>query len=131
MSTVLSMGVKQPKMVKRLEDKGLRIAWKDGHVSEYTYPYLRRLCPCAECSMIRHGGQDVHSLFGPDGIGDLSRIISADNIRAIHVELVGRYAIQFAWSDGHSTGIYAFGALREICPCPACAPPQISDEAYS
>jgi DUF971 family protein len=31
---------------------------------------------------------------------------------AIHY--VGRYALQFMWSDGHSTGIYTFEYLREL-----------------
>jgi DUF971 family protein len=38
---------------------------------------------------------------------------------AIHY--VGRYALQFEWSDGHRTGIYPFTQLRRICPCEACA----------
>jgi DUF971 family protein len=33
---------------------------------------------------------------------------------------VGHYAIQLDFSDGHSTGIFSFDHLREICPCPAC-----------
>lgn len=70
--------------------------------------------------MARHGGQDVHSLFGPEGIGDPAQILVPDDTQAINVELVGRYAIQFTWSDGHSTGIYSFDTLREICPCPQC-----------
>ncbi len=36
-------------------------------------------------------------------------------------ELVGRYALQIFWSDGHSTGIYSFHYLRELCPCGECA----------
>ena len=35
-------------------------------------------------------------------------------------ELVGRYALQIYWSDGHSSGIYSFPYLRSLCPCPAC-----------
>jgi ATP-binding protein involved in chromosome partitioning len=31
---------------------------------------------------------------------------------AIHY--VGQYALQFVWSDGHTTGIYAFEYLREM-----------------
>ena len=31
---------------------------------------------------------------------------------AIHY--VGQYALQFVWSDGHSTGLYTFEYLREI-----------------
>lgn len=40
--------------------------------------------------------------------------------RPLRAELVGRYALQIFWSDGHSTGIYTFPYLREICPCEAC-----------
>jgi DUF971 family protein len=28
------------------------------------------------------------------------------------VQLVGTYGLQIVWSDGHSTGIYTFDALR-------------------
>jgi DUF971 family protein len=114
------MRQQQPKTIKRLGNDGLQIVWKDGHQSEYTYPYLRRLCPCAECSTIRHKGQDVHSLFGPDGLGDPDQIFVPADIQPTNLELVGRYAIQFTWSDGHSTGIYSFETLREICPGPQC-----------
>ena len=78
--------------------------------------------------MIRHKGQDVHSLFGPEGIGDPAQILVPDDTQAVNVELVGRYAIQFTWSDGHSTGIYSFDTLREICPCSECAPAWNTDE---
>ncbi len=30
---------------------------------------------------------------------------------------VGRYAIRIDWSDGHTTGIYPFRRLRELCSC--------------
>ena len=29
--------------------------------------------------------------------------------------IVGRYALNFRWSDGHETGIYSFRYLRELC----------------
>ncbi len=34
---------------------------------------------------------------------------------------VGNYAISIAFNDGHSTGIYSYDHLRQICPCPDCA----------
>src|SRR5438093_12047382 len=46
--------------------------------------------------------------------------ISKD-VRPLSIDPVGRYAIRFHWSDGHSTGIYTFEHLRELCPCPICA----------
>jgi DUF971 family protein len=33
------------------------------------------------------------------------------------IVLVGRYAVQPTWADGHDTGIYAFRVLRQSCPC--------------
>jgi DUF971 family protein len=42
-------------------------------------------------------------------------------VRPLSIDSVGRYAIRFHWSDGHSTGIYTFEHLRELCPCPICA----------
>ena len=31
------------------------------------------------------------------------------------LSIVGRYALNFRWSDGHETGIYSFRYLRELC----------------
>jgi len=40
--------------------------------------------------------------------------------RLTNAEAVGRYAIRLLWADGHSTGIYSFDHLRDICPCADC-----------
>ena len=34
------------------------------------------------------------------------------------IQLVGSYALQPTWADGHHTGFYTFQRLREECPCP-------------
>ena len=87
------------------------------------------MCPCAECAIIRHEGKDVHSLFSPQGDGDITLIEVSENIQPIDIQLVGRYALQFSWNDGHNTGIYPFEILRETCPCTECAPlPPIQTE---
>jgi len=41
-------------------------------------------------------------------------------IKPVAIEVVGNYALHFTWSDGHSTGIYSYDHLREICPCEEC-----------
>jgi DUF971 family protein len=38
------------------------------------------------------------------------------------VQPVGRYALQFSWSDGHDTGIYSYALLRRLCQCDVCQP---------
>jgi DUF971 family protein len=42
-------------------------------------------------------------------------------LKPLRAELVGRYALQVFWNDGHSSGIYAFDHLRDLCPCAECA----------
>ena len=39
-------------------------------------------------------------------------------VTAKNATAVGNYAIQIEFSDGHASGIFSFGVLREICPCP-------------
>ena len=80
----------------------LRIVWSDGEVSEYPPWLLRTRCPCAGCVDEMTGIRTLH----PDSI---PRTIYP---RAIHY--VGRYALQFVWSDGHSTGLYPFEFLRRL-----------------
>ena len=106
----------KPTELKRLGDTGFRISWKDKHTSEYAFSYLRRLCPCAGCSMTRNNGQDVHSIFSRIEVGDPNEIDVKQDICAVEIDLVGRYAICFKWNDAHSSGIYTFEYLRQICP---------------
>jgi DUF971 family protein len=46
----------------------------------------------------------------------------SENIEIRDLSLVGRYALNFRWSDGHETGIYSFRYLREFCEAQATAP---------
>lgn len=90
---------------------GVDVTWEDGHESHYDFAYLREQCPCAVCIDERQhpragAGSPALPLFKPRG----ARAASA----------VGNYAVQFDFSDGHSTGIYTYEYLREICPCGAC-----------
>ena len=80
----------------------LRISWKDGVVSHFVPPALRRLCPCAGCVDEMTG---IRTLL-PEHIDD--------SVYPTAIYYVGRYAIQLVWSDGHSTGIYTFEYLRGL-----------------
>lgn len=84
------------------DESRLRIAWKDGVVSEYIPRYLRLLCPCAGC---------VDEMTG---VRTLTPAMVDDGVYPTAIHYVGRYALQCVWSDGHSTGIYTFEYLREI-----------------
>jgi ATP-binding protein involved in chromosome partitioning len=40
----------------------------------------------------------------------------APDVYPLAIRYVGRYALKFEWSDGHSTGIYPFRYLRDLAP---------------
>jgi DUF971 family protein len=91
--------------------EGLKIKWADGAESRFPLAYLRKHCPCATCRET-HGPQPVASGLSltilPAGIERATQFVDA------HV--VGNYALQITWGDGHSTGIYDFRYLRAISP---------------
>ena len=35
--------------VNQTEGTGVEIVWKDGHTSQWTFAWLRAVCPCAMC----------------------------------------------------------------------------------
>jgi DUF971 family protein len=83
----------------------LGIVWNDGTESFLKLENLRRACPCAAC-----GGE-------PDVLGNTSRphvTYSAKSFELSGFDLVGGYALQPRWADGHSTGIYSFTYLRRL-----------------
>ena len=99
-----------PKRIKRVSPTLTDMEWNDGHSSSYPSWYLRENCPCAEC---------VDEFTGEKKIVPGS--IPA-TLERINVSLVGNYALQFEWSDNHSTGLYTYDLLRSLCPCPECRP---------
>lgn len=96
-----------PQEIKSSTD-GLFIRWNDGHQSRYPGRDLRMSCRCAGCV-----DEWTHeSLLKPE-------LIPKD-IKPKKIDVVGSYAIHIDWSDGHSTGIYSYDYLREICACDEC-----------
>lgn len=81
---------------------GVRILWPGGPDVTIPFVRLRDACPCAEC-VDEHTGE---KLLDPAAI--------PPDIRPEQILQVGNYAVQIDWSDGHSTGIYSWRALREI-----------------
>lgn len=98
----------KPVEIAKIGETAVRIRWQDGHEGSYTTRYLRGICQCAACVDEWTGVKRI----AMDGI--------PVDIRALKILPVGQYAIQIEWSDGHSTGIYAFDVLRKLCPCSAC-----------
>jgi DUF971 family protein len=83
----------------------LAIAWSDGRESYIALDVLRRSCPCAACC-----GE-------PDAMGNVVKPevrLTPDSFELRGWKIVGGYAVQPAWGDGHATGLYTFPHLRKI-----------------
>ena len=92
----------EPREIKQEGDAGLRITWADDCVCVYSAAELRRHCPCAQC-VNEWTGQRV---LRPESV--------SEELTIADLNIVGRYALNFRWSDGHETGIYSFRYLREL-----------------
>jgi len=90
------------------DGQAFEIRWKDGHETVFQPRFLRLNCPCAGCVDEMSGQRTLTPEMVPEGIYPT----------AIHY--VGRYALQFVWSDGHDTGFFAFETLRALCQCEEC-----------
>ena len=88
----------------------LAIVWSDGVESYIKFETLRRHCPCAGC-----GGE-------PDILGHVEKpnvTYTEASFRMRSHHLVGGYAWQPTWEDGHGTGLFSFDFLRRLAAAPA------------
>jgi DUF971 family protein len=90
----------------------VRLEWEDGHRTDYDARTLRWMCPCAYC----------RGEAGMPGWLDTNPTLTDDQTKLVDLTLVGNYAVQPLWGDGHHTGYHTFMLLRDQCPCEACAP---------
>lgn len=82
-------------------DRALTLVYADGTTCQFPVDRLRAACPCASCRGWRERGEVAWPRPGlPAEIG------------IVDAELTGAWGISFTWSDGHDTGIYAWGNLR-------------------
>ena len=92
----------EPRQIIEESDSEISINWSDDAETKYDAPNLRRACPCAGC---------INEWTG-------EKILKAENINDdlsfSYITIVGRYALNFHFSDGHETGIYSFKYLREL-----------------
>jgi len=85
-----------------LSGSNIVIHWTDGEKSSYESRTLRISCQCAEC--VEEWSK--RKLLDPASI--------PTDLKAEDFLLIGKYAIQFLWSDGHYTGIFPYDVLRSM-----------------
>ena len=94
------MTTRVPSDIKMLrEERVIEVTWRDQSPRRFPAKQLRCACACATCVDEMTGAQRLDTNHIPDDIG------------ITNVELVGNYAIKFAFSDGHDTGIFTWDRL--------------------
>lgn len=91
-----------PKSIKPHSSTEMAIVWDNGESTIVPYTELRYQCRCAVCV-----DEWTHER-------KITRESVKADIRPTKVEIVGKYAIQITWSDGHSTGIYPYSLLHDV-----------------
>lgn len=92
----------QPLQIVEESDSLLAIKWSDESESKYTAAELRRVCPCASC----------RDEWTGEKILDEQQI--SDDLTFTAMSIVGRYALNFVFSDNHDTGIFSFEYLNKL-----------------
>jgi DUF971 family protein len=84
----------------------LAVTWADGRTTQTSLETLRRQCPCASCRTQRE--EQSRTLL------PVLKSAPGGPVVCTGGHLVGNYALQLDWSDGHNTGIYDFRFLRNL-----------------
>ena len=92
----------EPTQIVEESDRQVSIKWSDDTETLYTAADLRRACPCATC---------VNEWTGQKILEDAN---VPDDLSFTHTSIVGRYALNFHFSDRHDTGIFSFAYLRGL-----------------
>jgi DUF971 family protein len=89
------------KKIVQVNNFAFAIHWNDGMISEYRLSDLQKKCPCAAC---------VDEATGARRPGAILK----ENVRAVTLSNVGRYALRIRFTDGCSNGIYSYDMLRNV-----------------
>jgi len=91
-----------PAEIAQHDARTLAITWQDGHRSYLPVRRIRLACRCAHCVDEWTGEEQLDPADVPE------------DVHPVRIEPVGRYALQFHWSDGHDSGIHPFERLRAL-----------------
>jgi DUF971 family protein len=91
----------EPVDIDIVRDRSVTVTFDDGMVCEFPVDALRAACPCATCRGLREQGDVAWPRPG-----------HPTTITIVDAQLSGAWGLSIDWSDGHSTGIYAWSVLR-------------------
>lgn len=78
------------------------IEWSDGIIGGYRLNILQKNCPCAKCNDEMTGQRRV------------SEEVLQEDVRALRISSVGRYALRIQFTSGCSAGIFSYELLRGL-----------------
>lgn len=96
----------KPKQIKIIDKDKLSLTWNDDTINSISLNYLRDECPCATCK----GETILFKTFRPPK----PTMLSPEMYKIKSIDVVGDYAIQIGWKDGHNTGIYSWEYLKTL-----------------
>ncbi|WP_410474013.1 gamma-butyrobetaine hydroxylase-like domain-containing protein [Guyparkeria sp. TX1] len=90
-----------PRQIRLAKDRSaLSLVFPDGAAFDLSAEYLRVFSPSAEVR--GHGG------------GEMMLVLGKERVKILDVQPVGRYAVKLVFDDGHDSGLYDWGLLREL-----------------
>jgi DUF971 family protein len=90
-----------PRQIRLAKDRrSLSLVFPDGAAFDLAAEYLRVFSPSAEVR--GHGG------------GEMMLVLGKERVKILDVQPVGRYAVKLVFDDGHDSGLYDWGLLREL-----------------
>ena len=92
----------EPTKIIEEGNRAFSIEWSDESSASFDAYQLRLNCPCAGCIDEWTGEKRLD----PETV--------EKGIEFTHTSIVGRYALNFHFSDGHETGIFSFKFLKEL-----------------
>lgn len=96
----------KPVQIKVEDKNNLFIKWDDDSVTLLSLKYLRDQCPCASCK----GETILLRTYRPPK----PAVLSPEMYKIKNIKVVGGYAIQISWKDGHDTGIYSWDYIKQL-----------------
>lgn len=83
--------------IRQKDNYTFTIIWHDLLEADYRLSQLQANCPCAACLELAKGHPEV-----------------SQDVRAVRIYSVGRYALRVQFTSGCSMGIYDYGMLYNM-----------------